>query len=227
MTSLDSPSVPNWLSRIGSRRLIVPIVIIVASFATALLLLALLGQATWTVPVVDAPPPASSEADLAVATTAAEKRLDALRPRGVWVVVDTWNSRLTVFRDGVPLREAVCSAGSGTALRDPRTGKHWVFMTPVGERKVRNKVRDPVWKKPDWAFIEEGLEPPSLGSRDRLDDFSLGDYALYLGDGYMIHGTIFQTLLGQRVTHGCIRLGDEDLAYVYKQVPVGSRVYIY
>ncbi len=34
---------------------------------------------------------------------------------------------------------------------------------------------------------------------------------LYMRDGYIIHGTIFKTLLGKRVTHGCIRLGDEDL----------------
>jgi len=91
---------------------------------------------------------------------------------------------------------------------------------------VERKARDPVWVKPDWAFIEEGFAPPEK-SRERVDDVSLGDYGLYLGDGYIIHGTLFQTLLGQRITHGCIRLGDADLEYVYHQVPVGARVYLY
>jgi len=88
-------------------------------------------------------------------------------------------------------------------------------------------VKNPIWAKPDWAFIEEGYEPPPPGARDRFDDFSLGDYGLYMGDGYIIHGTIFQTLLGQRVTHGCIRLGDKDLEFAYREVPLGARVYLY
>jgi L,D-transpeptidase YbiS len=56
---------------------------------------------------------------------------------------------------------------------------------------------------------------------------SLGDYALYIGDGFIIHGTLFKSLLGRRVTHGCIRLGDEDLEFVYKHAPIGTRVYLY
>ena len=112
-------------------------------------------------------------------------------------------------------------------LRDPSTGREWIFDTPLGERRVERKVKDPVWVKPDWAFIEEGYVPPPKGAEERYDRFSLGDYGLYLGDGYIIHGTLFQTLLGRRVTHGCIRLGDEDLKYVYQKVPLGARVYLY
>jgi len=56
---------------------------------------------------------------------------------------------------------------------------------------------------------------------------SLGDYGLYMGDGYIIHGTLFKSLLGRRVTHGCVRLGDEDLEFVYKNAPLGTRVYLY
>jgi L,D-transpeptidase YbiS len=48
-----------------------------------------------------------------------------------------------------------------------------------------------------------------------------------LGDGYLIHGTLYQRQLGMPVTHGCIRLGDEDLEAVFQSLSVGSRVYIY
>ncbi len=154
------------------------------------------------------------------------ERLAALRPRGLYVVVDTYGNKLRVVRDGEVLREAVCSAGSGTVLRDPRDGRIWVFDTPIGERRIQRKVKDPVWVKPDWAFVEEGYLPPE-SFRERYDTFSLGEYGLYLGDGYIIHGTVFQTLLGRSVTHGCIRLGDEDLEFVYRQVPVGTRVYLF
>jgi L,D-transpeptidase YbiS len=156
-----------------------------------------------------------------------QKRLTALAPtREVYIVVDTHRNRLRVYRGHELLREAVCSTGSGIRLRDPRNGKEWLFDTPQGEFKVLRKVKDPIWMKPDWAFIEEGYEPPK-GMRDRVDDFSLGDYALYMRDGYIIHGTVFQTLLGKRVTHGCIRLGDKDLEFVYKTVPAGARVFLF
>jgi L,D-transpeptidase YbiS len=146
-------------------------------------------------------------------------------PIGLVVIVDTARGRLQVVRDGVVLRDAACSAGSGTILREPGD-RVWTFDTPLGERRVVYKQRNPVWTKPDWAFVEEGTLPPS-NPADRRDDVSLGDYSLSLGDGYLIHGTLFQSLLGQPVTHGCIRLGDEDLEYVWRTVQVGTRVLLY
>jgi L,D-transpeptidase YbiS len=34
-------------------------------------------------------------------------------------------------------------------------------------------------------------------------------------------------MLGQSVTHGCIRLGDEDLEKVYNAVQIGTPVYLF
>jgi L,D-transpeptidase YbiS len=156
-----------------------------------------------------------------------EKKLAAaVAANEIYITVDSYRNRLRIWKGHELLREAVCSTGSGVRLRDPRNGKEWLFDTPQGEMKVLRKVKDPVWVKPDWAFIEEGYEPPK-GMRDRVDDFSLGDYALYMRDGYIIHGTVFQTLLGKRVTHGCIRLGDADLKFAYETVPAGARVFLY
>lgn len=156
----------------------------------------------------------------------AQRLASPVRDREVYVTVDSYRNRLRIYRGDELLREAVCSTGSGVRLKDPRNGKEWIFDTPQGELKILRKVKNPVWVKPDWAFIEEGYEPPK-NLRDRVDDFSLGGYGLYMRDGYIIHGTIFQTLLGRRVTHGCIRLGDEDLEFAYKTVPVGARVFLY
>lgn len=153
------------------------------------------------------------------------RRLERLVPGGRIVVIDSARGRLRVLRDGVEERAAACSAGSGTILIEPGD-RVWVFDTPLGERRVIEKRRNPVWTKPDWAFVEEGTLPPKRWA-ERRDDVSLGDYALSLGDGYLIHGTLFQSLLGQPVTHGCIRLGDEDLEYVWRTVGVGTRVYLY
>lgn len=156
----------------------------------------------------------------------AEKKLAASAPRGVFLEVDTIANRLFLKQGNKTLREAVCSTGTGGLLVDPGSGRRWVFETPHGVHRVLDKKKDPVWKKPDWAFVEEGTPIPKTEA-ERLDPYSLGDYALYLGHGYLIHGTLYQRLLGRSVTHGCIRLGDEDLAAVFRATPVGTRVYIY
>lgn len=176
--------------------------------------------------------PVPAEIDMSGPWTMAERAeraarlLEKVKPRGAYIIVDSYRNRLRLYRDGELLRTATCSTGTGVVLRDPRNGRQWVFDTPLGERVVERKVKNPVWAKPDWAFIEEGMLPPT-DPNERFDGNSLGDYALYIGDGYIIHGTLFKTLLGRRVTHGCIRLGDEDLEFVYRNTPIGSRVFLY
>jgi L,D-transpeptidase ErfK/SrfK len=154
------------------------------------------------------------------------RRIAEQAPPGVYVAIDTIANRLYVKRGPAVLLAAPCSTGTGGILTDPATGRRWVFDTPRGAYKVLAKARKPLWHKPDWAFVEEGLPVPSDPAQ-RVDDYSLGGYALSLGDGYLIHGTLYERLLGRSVTHGCIRLGDADLRKVYDSVPVGAPVFIY
>ena len=155
-----------------------------------------------------------------------EGKLAAARPRGTYIVVDQTHNRLYLKKDDATVRTAVCSAGSGMVLKEGEAGRKWVFDTPRGLYKVRNKVSQPIWKKPDWAFVEEG-KPIPKNPQDRFESGTLGEYALYLGDGYMIHGTLYTRLLGRNVTHGCIRLGKEDLRAVWAAAPIGTPVFIY
>lgn len=148
-------------------------------------------------------------------------------PRGVYIVVDRANNRLYVREGDRVLLAAVASTGSGFVLREPGGRRRtWVFDTPQGVFRVRAKVEDPVWKKPDWAFVEVG-QPFPVDPGARIEYGVLGEYALYFGDGYMIHGTLYDRLLGRSVTHGCIRLGQEDLRRVYRAARVGTPIYIY
>jgi len=166
----------------------------------------------------DAPPPK--------VLTKLEKQFAALQPKGNFIVVDVVEQKVWLRRGDQVLREAVCSAGTGAILRDPKSGKEWIFDTPRGVRKVKEKKKDPVWTKPDWAFLEEGQEPPESIS-ERRERGSLGEWALDLGDGYMIHGTLYERLLGRSLTHGCIRVGRDDLRVVANTAAPGTPVYIF
>lgn len=147
-------------------------------------------------------------------------------PDGIYVLVDTGRNRLYLMNGKRLAREAVVSCGSGNILDDPNGKKSWVFDTPRGEFRILSKVENPVWVKPDWAFIEEGESLPKRYN-ERLDPGAMGDYALGLGDGYFIHGTLYKTLLGRNVTHGCVRVGDDDLEAVFKAVSIGTKVIIF
>jgi len=48
-----------------------------------------------------------------------------------------------------------------------------------------------------------------------------------MGNGYAIHGTNQPQTVGRAVSHGCVRLRNEDIAKLYAMVPVGTPVYIY
>ena len=143
----------------------------------------------------------------------------------LYIAINAATNRLYLRRGQEVLREAPISTGTGSTLRHGRS--KWVFDTPRGMLTVWRKKADPVWVKPDWAFLEEGKPIPPMDSPERRQEGVLGSYFIDLGGGIGIHGTQQENLLGRSVTHGCIRVGREDLKVLYDSVPVGTRVYIY
>jgi hypothetical protein len=68
---------------------------------------------------------------------------------------------------------------------------------------------------------------PPYGVNQRRYKGVLGTRRLVLGDGYGIHGTNAPETIGRSVSHGCVRLRNEDIEQLYDMVPVGTPVYIY
>ena len=170
------------------------------------------------------------EADLLAAkldkeTNMLQAKFEKLTPKTPYIIINTTQNEYRLFNKRAEVRRGFCSTGSYTKLYNEK--KTCVFKTPRGVRHVISKVTNPVWIKPDWAFVEEGIPIPPKGHPSRYESGTLGDYALSIGDGYLIHGTLYQRFLGQAVTHGCVRMGDEDLEAVYKTLQSGSKVYIY
>ena len=155
-----------------------------------------------------------------------ERQFESLTPRRPYLIVDTANNRIVLMSGRKLIHQGICSTGSYVLLK-AGDERQWVFKTPRGRFYVQKKEESPVWHKPDWAFIEEGLPVPPVGAKERYETGVLGDYALHLGDGYLIHGTLYKRLLGMPVTHGCVRLDDNDLEIVYKNLSVGSAVFMY
>jgi len=152
--------------------------------------------------------------------------LAKIKPSKPYIVIDTHANILSLRTEDSVLFKGVCSTGSGGELIDSLSGRRWSFATPHGAYKVASKLADPWWRKPDWAFIEDN-EPIPSDPNERLDPEMLGAYAMGFGDNYFIHGTIYERLLGVSVTHGCVRLGYDDLKKLYDMVSIGTLVYIF
>jgi len=155
-----------------------------------------------------------------------KKKIQGLAPQGAYIVIDSASNRLYLHRGHRKTREAVVSCGSGRVLKDRAGDRQWVFDTPRGIFSVQSRSKSPVWTKPDWAFIEEG-EPIPASTLERIEKGVLGDYSLGFGNGYFIHGTLYTRLLGKNVTHGCIRVGDEDLKNVFRASDIGTKIIIF
>jgi lipoprotein-anchoring transpeptidase ErfK/SrfK len=68
---------------------------------------------------------------------------------------------------------------------------------------------------------------PPVGSAQRQFPDVLGTHRLNLGDGYALHGTQAVSQLGRNVSHGCVRLHNDDIARLYAMANVGDEVIIY
>jgi hypothetical protein len=68
---------------------------------------------------------------------------------------------------------------------------------------------------------------PPFGTNQRKYKGVLGTHRLNMGDGYALHGTDQPESIGHSVSHGCVRLRNEDIETLYQMVSVGTPVFLY
>ncbi len=114
-------------------------------------------------------------------------------------------------------RELYYVLGHGHAIRYPvgvgRAGMAW-----HGRAYVAAKHLHPAWSE------NPGVTATIPGGSLRNP---MGAAALGLDRGnYAIHGTNDPASIGGFVSHGCIRMHNEDVMDLYRRVPVGAEVYV-
>jgi lipoprotein-anchoring transpeptidase ErfK/SrfK len=93
------------------------------------------------------------------------------------------------------------------------------WETPTGEYQVLQKISDPVWQHP---FTGE-IVPP--GPENPLGSHWIGfwtDGTNYIG----FHGTPNEETVGQAISHGCVRMFNQDVLALFEKVKVGTPVII-
>lgn len=100
------------------------------------------------------------------------------------------------------------------------------WTTPIGNTKIVSKRANPVWHPPISVRKEHAEDGDILPAVVKAGpDNPLGQYAMNLDwPSYLIHGTNQPYGVGIRASHGCIRLYPEDIAELFDDIPVGTKV---
>jgi lipoprotein-anchoring transpeptidase ErfK/SrfK len=128
------------------------------------------------------------------------------------IVVHTQERRLyLVLGDGLALRYVV---GVG------RAGRQW-----VGSSFIDGKFLRPNWAPPDLIKQERPDVPDLIAGGSPANP--MGAAAMTLSGGqYAIHGTNSPKSIGGFVSHGCIRMLNQDIVDLYARVRIGTRVIV-
>lgn len=105
------------------------------------------------------------------------------------------------------------------------------WRTPLGKARVIAKVKDPTWTPPESIRREHAAKGDILPAVVPAGpENPLGRFAMRLSvPGYLIHGTEenYKSFgIGMRVTHGCMRMYNEDVARLFPMIDVGTPVYL-
>lgn len=123
------------------------------------------------------------------------------------LVVDLSDRQVTLKRQGHPDQLFPIAVGRGG------------WETPTGEFQIINKQKDPRWQNPlTREVLPSGPDNP-LGTR----------WIGFWTDGRNqlgFHGTDEIDLIGQAVSHGCIRMTNHHIQELYPLVQVGTPVTI-
>lgn len=104
------------------------------------------------------------------------------------------------------------------AIAIPKAEAKWSGVSYVSQKR-----ENPVWTPTADMRRENPKLPAYVAGGDPRNP--LGVRALYLGElMYRIHGTDAPQLIGQQVSHGCIRMYNGDVADLYLRAKVGAKV---
>lgn len=116
------------------------------------------------------------------------------------IIVDKSSRRVNFYRNCKLVRSMPCAIGKAST------------QTPSGKYKVLEKIQN----RPYYKDHIPGGDPRN----------PLGKYWLGIGNGYALHGTNNEGSIGGAVSHGCMRMYNSDIQWLYSQAKQGTIVLI-
>jgi L,D-transpeptidase ErfK/SrfK len=121
------------------------------------------------------------------------------------VVVELKHRQVVVYRQGKLLAKYPVAVGQAG------------WETPIGTFKIIEMRRNPSWQHPITKEVIPPGEDNPLG--ERWIGFMAGEQ---MNIGF--HGTADESLIGQAVSHGCLRMRNRDVRTLFEQVSMGTAI---
>ena len=154
------------------------------------------------------------------------------------IIIDISEQRLYLIKNSSIIESFPISTskfGEGSTVNS--------FKTPLGNHKIKDKIGDNadlntifvsrINTKRKASIISEDIDSDDDRVTSRILWLDGQEEGLNKGKGVdsynryiYIHGTHEEGLIGQKASHGCIRMFNNDVIYLYDIVKEGTNVYI-
>ena len=115
--------------------------------------------------------------------------------------------------------------GEGQAIRY-RVGVGKAGMAWTGLSSIDGKYISPAWQAPESIRKDYSRLPPVIPGGSPSNPMGAAALTLSGGGQYAIHGTNNPGSIGGFVSHGCIRMYNQDIMDLYARVSVGTKVVV-
>jgi lipoprotein-anchoring transpeptidase ErfK/SrfK len=188
-----------------------------------------LAPVTQTAPAPTAPAAAAQEQ-----LAAKQEQIDQNIAKPQAVKRDIKHARETVRLNGYSAGTIVIKTnerhlyyvtGEGQAIRY-RVGVGKAGMAWTGQSSIDGKYISPAWQAPDSIRRDRSRAAPVIPGGSPSNPMGAAALTLSGGGQYAIHGTNNPGSIGGFVSHGCIRMYNQDIMDLYARVGVGTKVVV-
>jgi lipoprotein-anchoring transpeptidase ErfK/SrfK len=180
------------------------------------------------------PAPVTQAAPAPTAPAAKQEQIDQNIAKPQAVKRDIKHARETVRLNGYPAGTVVIKTNErrlyyviseGQALRYP-VGVGKAGMAWAGTTSIDGKYIKPAWQAPESIRKDYTRLPPVVPGDSPSNPMGAAALTLSGGGQYAIHGTNNPGSVGGFVSHGCIRMYNQDIMDLYARVSVGTKVVV-
>ena len=151
------------------------------------------------------------------------KFVNSLKSENFYLSVSTRERKIRFYYGDTVLREADLVIGEQKTVK--AGDKSWTFIPLKGAFPIEAKLVHHAWRIPEWVYAMNGQPIPA--ERPEVPD-ALGDYVLFLPDGYAIHTPPAEDSPLKGAKPGSYMVSEDFLRAIWPRIHKGkTQVYIY
>jgi hypothetical protein len=151
------------------------------------------------------------------------KFVNSLKSENFYLSVSTRDRKIRFYYGDTVLREADLVVGEQKTVK--AGDKSWTFIPLKGAFPIEAKLVHHAWRIPEWVYAMNGQPIPA--ERPAVPD-ALGEYVLFLPDGYAIHTPPAEDSPLEGAKPGSYMVSEDFMRAVWPRITRGTtQVYIF